>query len=543
MNKKHEIDVVILCAGNINYNELPIGTNYSNSMIPVNGKPVIAWVIDNLIEQNTRSITIVVRSDDFKLKKYINDRYHLYGIAISELDIVGTILDSLHLGLENISLENPVKILLGDSLIYGESIDSEDTVLVSKVNETRRWCISLIDQDGFISDFVEKKETCIDPAFAVIGQYNIKYSSDLFSCLEYAIENSLSEMSHLLNLYSKLHPIKVQEVSNWIDFGHIDKFAEARQKLIQSRYFNSLIVNPLFGTITKCSLNSEKLENEKYWYENIPKELQVLAPRVVDYYNSDGKFCLVQEYYGYPALSDLYVYGEMPFDFWTTILNKVMQTHEILRNYGTNIHSSNVQEMYINKTWNRVDSLKNQNPFWNDIFSYNEILINGKELNNLSELKILINKKGNELSNNVSGSIIHGDLCFSNILYDINCQIMKLIDPRGNFGINGIYGDPRYDIAKLRHSVCGYYDYIVAQLFCLDQSENIFSFKIYVDENSFKINNYFDNLVQKYGYNMDDVKFIEGLLFISMLPYHKDDLSRQKALYLQGLSLLNEVLL
>jgi len=37
-------------------------------------------------------------------------------------------------------------------------------------------------------------------------------------------------------------------------------------------------------------------------------------------------------------------------------------------------------------------------------------------------------------------------------------------------------------------------------------------------------------------------QFIEGLLFISMLPLHHENPQRQKMMYLTGLTLLNEVL-
>ena len=39
---------LILCGGDINYSHLPIITTKSNAMIPVNGKPVIGWIIDEL---------------------------------------------------------------------------------------------------------------------------------------------------------------------------------------------------------------------------------------------------------------------------------------------------------------------------------------------------------------------------------------------------------------------------------------------------------------------------------------------------------------
>ena len=69
------------------------------------------------------------------------------------------------------------------------------------------------------------------------------------------------------------------------------------------------------------------------------------------------------------------------------------------------------------------------------------------------------------LAENVQGCVVHGDLCLSNILYDLRSRVCKLIDPRGSFGAAGIYGDPRYDVAKLYHSIYGLYDFITNDLF------------------------------------------------------------------------------
>ncbi len=73
---------------------------------------------------------------------------------------------------------------------------------------------------------------------------------------------------------------------------------------------------------------------------------------------------------------------------------------------------------------------------------------------------------------NVQGTLVHGDLCLSNILYDLRCRVCKFIDPRGSFGVPGIYGDPRYDVAKMYHSVYGLYDFITNDLFDVSIQEN-----------------------------------------------------------------------
>ena len=62
-------------------------------------------------------------------------------------------------------------------------------------------------------------------------------------------------------------------------------------------------------------------------------------------------------------------------------------------------------------------------------------------------------------------NIIHGDLCFANIMVDSNLSFIKVIDPRGKFGSYDIYGDFGYELAKLFHSVDGKYDFIIKDLF------------------------------------------------------------------------------
>ena len=145
-----------------------------------------------------------------------------------------------------------------------------------------------------------------------------------------------------------------------------------------------------------------------------------------------------------------------------------------------------------------------------------------------------------KLSQNGVETIIHGDYCFSNILFDSSNYIFKLIDPRGRLNAEAtIYGDPRYDIAKLRHSVVGLYDFIVQGLFKLTEKDTEFEYKI-LTTNDYKIlEEIFDKYLSINGFNVQEIKFIEGLLFLSMIPLHKDNFDRQKVFYLKAIELLN----
>ena len=97
-------------------------------------------------------------------------------------------------------------------------------------------------------------------------------------------------------------------------------------------------------------------------------------------------------------------------------------------------------------------------------------------------------------------------------------------------------------MAKLRHSVHEQYDYILADLFRLDETPAGYLGEVYVDEVPREVGVAFDRMLVESGYDLSELQFVEGLLFVSMLPLHHGHPRHQKMMYLTGLSLLNEVL-
>jgi len=196
--------------------------------------------------------------------------------------------------------------------------------------------------------------------------------------------------------------------------------------------------------------------------------------------------------------------------------------------------------MYVNKTNERIEQLLNQNNYWVELWNQEKIVINGIVYLNIKALLEKLKQPLENLTQNNTFSIIHGDYCLSNILYDLNNQIVKLIDPRGSFGQKGIYGDARYDIAKLRHSVVGLYDYIVGDLFQIESNKNTFTYDLFEDEKNNQLARYFDTCMINNGYNLKEIKLIEGLLFLSMIPYHADYFERQQMMYIKSILILSE---
>jgi len=70
--------------------------------------------------------------------------------------------------------------------------------------------------------------------------------------------------------------------------------------------------------------------------------------------------------------------------------------------------------------------------------------------------------------------------------------------------------------------------------------KNGVKFDIYEPKNYQVICQKLDSQI-KQNWNLDEIKMIEGLLFISMLPLHKDNLENQLAFYSIGIQRLNEI--
>ena len=538
-----EETTIILCGGPINYANLPIGTNLSNAMISVNGKPVISWILDNLLEKGIRQATVVLRGEDHRLQQFLHWAYsRRMELSIAALAHPGTIVHSLEAGLRCRQPDGLVRIVLGDTLITDSYLSERDFVYVGSVTDSRRWCVVETDAEERVVDYVDKQDATNGSRQALAGYYHLLHGDYLKLCVERSVDAGDKELSDVLRRYGTTYPVVASPVQEWYDFGHIDNLVEARRRLLRSRYFNSLTINPVLNTITKVSDDTEKLRDELNWYLTLPDELKALTPRILSHREVDGHLEIVQEYYGYPTVAELYIYGELPSDTWTSILRHVLRIHQECRRYAGHLSTQELEAMYLVKTRRRLAALRCQDPFWQRMLDTDELVYNGRTLLNVDALWEAIELRAQALARCAPVCVIHGDFCFSNILFDINNQIIRLIDPRGSFGRKGIYGDARYDVAKLRHSACGFYDYIVADMFDIEGSAGEFTAQVHMNKTSQEVASVFDSLITEAGYDLNEIRFIEGLIFVSMVPLHHGHPERQQMMFLTGLSLLNRVL-
>ncbi len=526
------------------FGELP------SALVPVNNRPAIFWTLERFINDGFDKFVICVGYKKEKIEYFVKSNFGKRAtIEFVDVDQTKKPGNSFIKGLESVD-SGRLLVTLGDTLIY-DKLNLKycnDSILVSgdfKREESYRWALAH-EEGGFLKNIFDKVKV-IDPKIngknlsLIIGVYFFTDTLLLKKIARKISEKNNIEISEILDKYNDRKPIKLIDYKHWFDFGHLDKYYPSAKKFIQyqSRYFNFLEYDDVLNIITKKSKDKTKFNNEIKWYLSLPQDLQVLAPRVIDFAVGDKPF-LTLEYYGYPTLSELYVFGDLHDFVWQNIIERVMIIMKLFHRKKGYVSQDEYFDIYWGKLESRIIGLVEMNPKFKEIFRYETVIINKKEYINFDGLKEKIISRIKGLYSKDDNCLIHGDFCFSNILYDTKNGIVRIIDPRGVWG-NSCFGDIKYDVAKLRHSITGQYDFITNNLFNARLEGNSIDYQIFDQEKHLFLSKYFDSKIGKY-WDPEQIKFIEGLLFLSMLPIHNDYFERQLVMYSIGMQRLNEAI-
>jgi dTDP-glucose pyrophosphorylase len=444
--------------------------------------------------------------------------------------------------------DGPVLVVLGDTLFEFADPDvlTSDIplVLVDEVEESYRWCIAEVGDDDLVKGLRDKEADLPGELLALVGVY---YFPDV-AVAKAAAAAALTEvdgavqMADILDRVAEGSPIRAVRAASWLDCGNPDRQVESQRVLLEQRAFNELHVDPVFGTITKRSHHVEKFVDEINYLRLLPPDLAVLFPRVVDFSTDTRDPQLTLEYYGYPTLAELFVFENVDPAVWRRVfehLHRLVTEGFMAHPYA--IDPTAVHAMYLDKVRQRLDAVEGPPELRRLIEADRPIRLDHHELRPIGQLWPDIEAAVGKLEHSALGAVIHGDLCFSNVLYDLRSGVCKLIDPRGSFGHAGLYGDVRYDIAKLWHSVHGWYDFITADLFRVEVDGYDASLDIRRRSYHERIRSEFEDVFFS-TFDRHEVSLITALLFASLPALHYDHPPRQVAMHLRALQLLDDAL-
>lgn len=547
--------LVLLAGGHVRQDFVTLLDISSPAMLPYMGRPLIYLSVLNFVKLGGREVIVVIPEGERRVEAFLRSSFGsrlALTIVRAPHQAGATPLHSLQAALEAStvggSLDHPVMIAHGDIYYDVERLESGDRPIVFTTSYIESDKYSIVHETSRGYRFQEawagtKAPTPdggpSDERYTDIGLYYLPSAVDAYRALAGDAPPVSTVGGLLFHHYGDR--LVLARVASWADLGHLDTSARIRTHLLGTRECNHLDIDEMRGLITKRGRNRDKLLQEINYYHRLPKELSVYFPRMLEsHLGKEVSYTI--EYYGYKTLSEYLVFYEVPKTVWRQVLLKILAIHKAFTSRtGGSVESDRAFEFYWGKTQQRLnerDRLSAVLP----LLELDEVEINGSVYPGwkaaAGEIRTLLHR----VASRCSTSVIHGDLCCSNILYDPRTSLIKFIDPRGEFFEEGCYGDPRYDLAKLLHSFHGGYDFILHEMYQLTRlDEGRYELVLLRSDGAREAEHLLFELLEDIdGCDVSDAIAIEAHLFLTMLPLHCDDPKRQAALYLRGLMLLQQ---
>jgi len=237
-------------------------------LIPVAGKPIVQWLVEDIIKVCKEKVTeIAFVIGDFGKETEAK----LLAIAKAE-GAKGSIhyqeeaLGTAHAILcAKEALKEKVIVAFADTLFRADFTmdeEQEGIIWVNRIDDPRAFGVVKVNDQNIITDFVEKPQEFVSD-LAIIGIYYFKDGDMLRKEMQYLIDNNIKEKGEfqltnaLENMKKKGTRFMPGKVEEWLDCGNKDATVYTNQrvlelhrkeKLVSSsvKNENSVIIEPCF---------------------------------------------------------------------------------------------------------------------------------------------------------------------------------------------------------------------------------------------------------------------------------------------------------
>lgn len=430
----------------------------------------------------------------------------------------------------------PLRLLYGDTLLTLERPPpGPDWVAVQSTTSNYPW--------AFVTEAAGAVRFCDEPPCQLGGRRVVCGAFGISDPALLARACEAGGIVEALNAYAAERSLIAAPAEEWFDFGHLPLYLRSKQRIMVARAFNELRFER--HALVKRSADTAKMRAEAGWYEALPAALALHVPRYRGRVERGHQAGYAVEYLYHPLLSDLAAFGALPLPSWLEILTACLDLFDACRairpdpgapEASPGFAAAFYEGMILGKTRERLGRYLEGA----DLALGDAIALNGRPLPPLGDLvERAIAAVPPTTPDHVR--FWHGDLFYGNLFHDFTARRALAIDPRGQdaAGQPCLFGDWRYDLAKLAHSVIGQYDRIIlgrATLteagprdWTLDLSETPIQTRV---EEIFLA-----EIEARYGIAAREITALTALLFFSMLPLHAERPDLQRLMLANGMRL------
>lgn len=238
-------------------------------LIPIAGKPIVQRLVEDLVEmagETVENIAFIIK-DDFGIEietelKAIAEKLGATGQICYQDTPEGT-AHAIYSAEKY--LNGKTIIAFADTLFKANfKIDTaqEGVIYVQQIDDPSAFGVVKLNDDGHITDFVEKPQTFVSD-LAIIGIYYVKNGAALRSEIKYLLDNDIREKGEY-QLTNALEALKQKgtkfstgAVEEWLDCGNYKATVYTNQRILafkekankkgeNLKNHNSIIIEPCF---------------------------------------------------------------------------------------------------------------------------------------------------------------------------------------------------------------------------------------------------------------------------------------------------------
>lgn len=232
-------------------------------LIPVAGKPIIFFIIDQLVAVGVTEFVFIIGHLGDKIEIEVTKVYPDLEKTFIVQNHRSGIAHAIWIAKNTFEHSDEILIVLGDTIIDDNIkpfIDSTDSCFgVKKVNDPREFGIAEFNDAGEVVRVVEKPQIPISN-MALVGWYKITDVKALLSAIQYNIENKITTYGEyqltdaIMRMIEKQHQFKAIPVKNWFDCGKREILLLTNETLLkkyavqnktQHKYPNTIIIPPV----------------------------------------------------------------------------------------------------------------------------------------------------------------------------------------------------------------------------------------------------------------------------------------------------------
>ncbi len=253
----------------------PLTYTQPKPLIPVAGKPIISFIIDQLVEVGIRDFVFVIGYLGEKIKNYVESRYpELNKEFVQQEERLGS-AHAIWMARDKIRDAEEVIIFFGDVIIdldFKKVLEAPTSILgVKKVEDPREYGVVEYGKGEQVSRVVEKPRIP-KSNMAMVGFYKIREVPQFIEALEFNISHNIRSYGEfpltdaLMRMIEKGVKMKTINVDNWFNCGKKEVLLETNAILLDREGYassdndlpafdNSIIIHPV-SIGANCSISN-----------------------------------------------------------------------------------------------------------------------------------------------------------------------------------------------------------------------------------------------------------------------------------------------